>query len=173
MWDMQSVGADRAGLCPVPCADPIPNTTGLDQPFGGPRPSRTFVGHPCVISALAWSPRGDRLVSGDSDGILRWWDVQSGECVSIQGAHQGKIQSIKVSPDGKSLASCGDDGAIMIWDLCSGGQGQTAVPTAPPLLRTLRRDRPYERLNITEIRGLNEAQKTALHDLGAIEDPIV
>jgi hypothetical protein len=36
-------------------------------------------------------------------------------------------------------------------------------------LFTLRRDRPYERLNITGIRGLTEAQKASLRVLGAIE----
>ena len=34
---------------------------------------------------------------------------------------------------------------------------------------TLQRDRPYERLNITGIKGLTEAQRTALLALGAVE----
>jgi hypothetical protein len=49
--------------------------------------------------------------------------------------------------------------AITIWDLHSGEH-----------LRTLRRDRPYERLNIKGIRGLTEAQKANLCALGAVED---
>jgi WD40 repeat protein len=98
------------------------------------------------------------LVSGDSDGMLRWWDVERGECVQTRQAHQGTVQSLKASPDGRLLASCGDDGAITIWDLASGEH-----------LRTLRRDRPYERLNITGIRGLSEAQKASLRALGAFE----
>src|SRR6266478_3315886 len=56
------------------------------------------------------------------------------------------------------LASCGDDNTIQVWDLESGEH-----------LLTLRRDRPYERLNITGIRGLTEAQKATLRALGAIE----
>ena len=37
-------------------------------------------------------------------------------------------------------------------------------------LQTLRRDRPYERLNITGIKGLSEAQKASLLALGAFEE---
>jgi WD40 repeat protein len=125
---------------------------------------QTFAGQPSMVSALAWRRNGtclhkDQLVSGGSDGMLRWWDVESGQCVKIQTAHQGTIQSLRVSPDGQMLASCGDDGAIMIWDM-----------TSYEHLRTLQHDRPYERLNISGIRGLTEAQKIALQELGAITD---
>ncbi len=50
----------------------------------------------------------------------------------------------------------------MLWDLQTG-----------EYLETVRRDRPYERLNITGIRGLTEAQKATLRQLGAIEDSLV
>jgi WD40 repeat protein len=111
-----------------------------------------------VVYALAWSPARAGLISGGSDGRLRWWDVEHGKCVQTQQAHQGTIQSLKASPDGRSLASCGDDGAITIWELASG-----------KYVRTLRRDCPYERLNITGIQGLSEAQKASLRALGAFE----
>ena len=60
------------------------------------------------------------------------------------------------SPDGSILASCGDDGTILLWDIESGDP-----------LHTMRRDRPYERLNITDIKGISEIQKTSLLALGA------
>jgi WD40 repeat protein/transcriptional regulator with XRE-family HTH domain len=123
---------------------------------------RSLGGHPGVVSVVTWAPSGERLISGGSDGRLRWWEVESGQCVRVQQAHQGTVQALKVSPEGSRLASCGDDGAINIWDLERGEH-----------LRTLRRDRPYERLEITGIRGLTEAQKATLRALGAIEDAAV
>jgi WD40 repeat protein/transcriptional regulator with XRE-family HTH domain len=120
-----------------------------------------FAGHRCLVWAVTWGPGNDQLISGDSDGVLRWWNAQSGQCVQAQTAHQGAVRSVKISPQGQRLASCGTDGTIKLWDLHSGEH-----------LQTLRYERPYERLNITGIRGLTEAQKSTLRVLGAIEDNV-
>ena len=125
------------------------------------KPLQTFAGHPGVVSALSWVPGGEVVVSGGDDGRLRWWEVQSGACVRVRGAHQGTVHALKVSPDGSRLASCGDDGAIRLWDLENGEPLQTL------------RNRLYERLNITGIRGLTEAQQASLRALGAFEDTSV
>jgi WD40 repeat protein len=111
-----------------------------------------------MVYAVVWCPDGDQLISAGSDGLIRWWNVASGECMRMQAAHQGTVRRLRISPDGRWLASGGDDGAIWIWNLRSG-----------ELVRTLRHDRPYERLDITGIQGLNEAQKATLHLLGAVD----
>jgi len=118
-----------------------------------------LAGHPGASSAVAWHPAGEVLISGGSDGRLRWWEVASGQCLRVREAHQGTIHTIKVSSDGSKLASCGDDGAIHLWELEHGEH-----------LRTLRRDRPYERLTITGIGGLTQAEIATLRALGAVED---
>jgi WD40 repeat protein len=123
---------------------------------------RALAEHPGAAFAVVWSPSGERLVCAGSDGRLRWWDMQNGECVRMREAHQGTVQALKGSPDGTRLASCGDDRAIRLWELKSGEP-----------LQTLRRDRPYERLNITGIPGLTEAQKVSLRTLGAVEETSV
>ena len=120
---------------------------------------RALMEHPGLATAVTWSPSGEMLLSGSSDGRLRWWEVPRLHCVRVQEAHQGTVQALKVNPDGSRLASCGDDGAVVLWDLESGER-----------LQTLRRDRPYERLNITGSRGLSPAQKASLRALGAFEE---
>jgi WD40 repeat protein len=120
---------------------------------------QTLEGHPGSVFAVVWSPTNEVVISGGSDGTIRWWEVQSGKCLRIFKGHEGGVWSLRVSPDGRLLASCGNDNTIRVWDLQSAG-----------LLRTLRHDRPYERLNITGIQGLNKAQKESLQALGAIEE---
>jgi WD40 repeat protein/transcriptional regulator with XRE-family HTH domain len=119
-----------------------------------------IAGFPGVVFAIAWDATENLLISGGSDGVLRWWDVQSGDCVRERATHHETIHALRISPDGRKLASCSDDGAIMIWDLRRFEH-----------LYTLRHDRPYERLNITEIRGLSSERRAALQALGAIENP--
>jgi WD40 repeat protein/transcriptional regulator with XRE-family HTH domain len=111
-----------------------------------------------LVSGVAWSSDGGRLASAGSDGIVRWWNPHSGECMLSRPGHDGPVQSLRASPDGRWLASCGDDGAIQIWQMDSGDH-----------VGTLRRDRPYERLNITGIKGLNDAQILALKMMGAVD----
>ena len=112
-----------------------------------------------AVYAVAWHPVGKLLISGGSDGRLCWWDLPSGACGRVREAHQGIVQALKVSPDGRRLASCGNDGTIRLWDLESGHA-----------LSTLRRDRPYERLTITGIQGLTQAEIATLRALGAVQD---
>lgn len=117
------------------------------------------LGHPEIVYAVAWGPGNDVLISGSGDGKLRWCDVQHEKVLWVRDAHHGTIQSLRRSFDGTKLASCGDDGAIMLWDVASGGH-----------IQTLRRNRPYESLNITGIEGLTNEQKKMLRPLGAIEE---
>jgi WD40 repeat protein len=113
-----------------------------------------------MVTALVWTPNGEQLLSGGSDGTLRWWDVQREECLRIRKAHQGTLRSLKVSPHGRLCASCGDDHAIHLWELTSGERRHTH-----------RHERPYERLDISGTKGLAQAQKASLYTLGAIERP--
>jgi len=119
----------------------------------------SFTEHQGVVDSVSWGQNQNILISGDGVGTLRWWDVASGERLLVREAHRGAVKAIKRNPTGTRLASCGEEGAIMLWNSQSGEH-----------LQTLRHDRPYERMNITGIRGLTDAQKATLLALGAVED---
>jgi WD40 repeat protein/predicted ATPase/transcriptional regulator with XRE-family HTH domain len=119
---------------------------------------QTLSAHPGVVAGVAWSPAGDLLISGCSDGMLRWWDARSGANLRVRVAHQGAVHALKLSPDGRRLASCGNDGALVIWDVQTGAQ-----------LQTLRRDRPYERMVIAGVSGITAAERASLRTLGAVD----
>ena len=120
---------------------------------------RALQGDTSPVFSLDWSLDGTLLVSGGTDGQLYWWDIERETSPVGVPAHEGWVHSIRVSPDGGMVASSGEDGAIQLWDLPSRRH-----------LGTLRRDRPYERLNIRGIRGLTGAQRATLRALGAVED---
>jgi WD40 repeat protein len=85
--------------------------------------------------------------------------VDTSKLLQIRQTHQHTIHAVQVSPDGRLVASCGIDSTIKLWGMES-----------TELVRTLRRDRPYERLNITGVQGLTPEQKTTLRALGAYDE---
>ncbi|WP_284616722.1 WD40 repeat domain-containing protein [Aquabacterium humicola] len=74
-------------------------------------------GHENTVHALAFSPDGALLVSGDEDGTLRWWRTEDGrETGTWSDPKATSIYSVAFSPDGKLLASGADEGQIRFYD---------------------------------------------------------
>ncbi len=103
-------------------------------------------------------PSGTILATGSQDGAIRTWDISTHRHLSTMQQHDNRVRTIAFSPISTTLASGSDDGTIKLWG--------THTSTC---LKTLRSDRPYERMNITGVEGLNNAQKATLKALGAIE----
>jgi hypothetical protein len=87
---------------------------------------RTFRGHTDVISSVAISADGTRIVSGSLDRTVKVWDVQSGKDILTLKGHTGNVFSVAISPDGKRIVSGGADsvrgkpGEVKVWDAQSG-----------------------------------------------------
>jgi predicted NACHT family NTPase len=115
-------------------------------------------GHGSWIRCIAFQPNSDLLASAGNDATIRLWSMESGRCLMILH-HTSIVESIAFSQDGSQLVSSGRDGAVRIWDVYS---GECAL--------VLRADQPYEGMNITEVKGLTEAEKMTLKALGAIDN---
>ena len=83
---------------------------------------KTFVGHSSGMrrNCLVWSQDGKTFLSGNWDGSIRLWDVQTGEEVAHLQAGYGRVMSLALSPDGKYALSSylsGPDQPVILWDL--------------------------------------------------------
>lgn len=89
--------------------------------FGEVVTTQTLNGHETAIYASVFNPAGTRLASGDEAGVIRLWDVQSGEAfgAALTG-HTDRIISLAFAPDGRLLASGSRDGTIRLWDANAG-----------------------------------------------------
>jgi len=70
--------------------------------------------------AVAFSPRGDYLVTGHANGELQVWEAKTGTLVGTLGertkpTHTREIRGVVFSRDGRHLAS-GSDGEVNLWD---------------------------------------------------------
>ena len=85
-----------------------------------------------IPEAVAWSPDGARVATGDDSGNVRLWDAVTGRPVGEPfGGHTAPIVTTSYSPDGELLASAGYDGRVILRDAVTGEQLGTPLDASP------------------------------------------
>ncbi|KAL0960311.1 hypothetical protein HGRIS_011937 [Hohenbuehelia grisea] len=74
-------------------------------------------GHSSIVTSVAFSPDGTRIVSGSYDSKIRVWDASTGHPTMppLEG-HSQEVTSVAFSPDGTRIVSGSGDHSIRIWD---------------------------------------------------------
>jgi WD40 repeat protein len=111
--------SDSRTLAVARGVDNQPNEVQLwDAPSG--QLLTTLAGHRRGILALAFSPDGKVLASGDQEGVVKLWDVARHVERAPLPFHEAAVFGLAVSADGARAATGSLDGTILVWDLATG-----------------------------------------------------
>ena len=85
---------------------------------------QTTHGHTSPVTAIAYSPDGRTLATGDQLGEIRLWDADSGQYRATLSGHTFSVSSLAFNADSRRLASSSIifEGSVRLWDPTSGQQ---------------------------------------------------
>ena len=81
---------------------------------------KQLAGHPNMITAVAVTPEGRWAASGDCEGNICLWNMESGLCVTRLEGHQKHISALSITADGTMVVSGSWDRTVRVWEIPSG-----------------------------------------------------
>lgn len=86
-----------------------------------------------ALAAIAFSPNGQGLIAGGTEGAIQIWNVESREHLGTGNGHTGWITSLTFSRDGARIASSSFDGTVRLWNATThrGAGHQVVGPGSP------------------------------------------
>ena len=93
------------------------------KPLALKEPRQKLKGHAGELTALHFTPDGEQLISGDSCGGLRVWEVAGGApkagrlAHNLSGHHSGAVSGLACHPDERLFVSCSADRTLRVWDM--------------------------------------------------------
>jgi regulation of enolase protein 1 (concanavalin A-like superfamily) len=80
------------------------------------REVRTLQGHRGTVTSVAFSPDGQRLVTGSADRRAKLWDAATGrEILTLQG-HTAEVLCVGFSSDGRRIVTGSGDATAKVWE---------------------------------------------------------
>jgi polar amino acid transport system permease protein len=80
----------------------------------------TWLGHLKEVTAMAFSPDGAYLASGDAEGATLIWDIQQGQVAWMTKGHLGMVEDIEFDATGQYVLSGGRDNYLRRWRVPGG-----------------------------------------------------
>jgi WD40 repeat protein/serine/threonine protein kinase len=81
---------------------------------------KTLSGHRGPVLCVAYSPDGERVLTGSDDHTARLWDAVSGKELLTLTGHRAGVMSVAFSPDGERIVTGSADHTAKIWNSRSG-----------------------------------------------------
>jgi WD40 repeat protein len=78
------------------------------------------------VNALAFTPDGRTLISGEEDGSIVFYDASSAAVRATLRGHLSGVRAVHVSADGRRLVSASTDLTALVWDLAGVLEGRGA-----------------------------------------------
>jgi hypothetical protein len=77
-------------------------------------------GHTVSVTALAYSPKGTTLISGDLNGRVILWNLEKRDRLFTIDGHAHAVSGAAFSADGKRALTGGHDRRAVLWDATTG-----------------------------------------------------
>ncbi len=91
----------------------------LGQPSKIVNPSKYY---DVLVTSVAFSPDGKRILSSSRDGTIRIWDAATGQPIGRPfNGHEANVNSVAFSPDGQRIVSGSNDKTVRIWNVATVG----------------------------------------------------
>ncbi|CAK8695799.1 unnamed protein product [Clavelina lepadiformis] len=87
--------------------------------------------HTRAITAIGFHPVRREIVVGFEDGVMKWWEQDTGKLMLTSFEHRGWLTDFRYWAELKLLFSCANDGLIIAWG--SGGNVVDSIRVGYPI----------------------------------------